>query len=74
MFFRFHVKCNVAQTYCTRIRRRRETSKNEAIVLWFGATVQQKENGVRVQSGGFLQTPPHSTLQCEKYDEFRVSR
>ena len=28
----------------------------EAIVLGFGAAVQQKENGVRAYSDGFLQT------------------
>ena len=32
--------------------------------MGFGATVQQKENGVRAHSGGFQQTPAHSTLQC----------
>ena len=45
--FRFHVKCNAAQTYCARITRKRETSEVEAIVRICGATVQQKENGVR---------------------------
>ena len=51
MFFRFHVKCNAAKIYCARLTRKRETSENEAIVLGFGATVQQK--GVRAHSGGF---------------------
>ena len=52
VFFRFHVKCNVAQTYCARIIRERETSENKAIVLGFGATVQQKESDVRAHMGG----------------------
>ena len=60
MFLRFHVKCSAA--YCARITRQRETSENETTVLEFGTTVQQKENGVRAHSGGFLQTPAHSTL------------
>ena len=63
MFFRFHVKWNAAWTYFARITRKRETSENEVIVLGFGATVQQKENGVRAHSGDFLQTLAHSILQ-----------
>ena len=31
-------------------KRNRDISENEAIVLGFGAKVQQKENGVRAQS------------------------
>ena len=57
MLFRFHLKCNVAYTYCARITQKRETSEKEAIVLGFGATVQQKEDGVGVHSCGFLQMP-----------------
>ena len=60
MFFRFHVKWNVAWTYCARTTGKRETNENEAIVLGFGATVQQKESGIGAHSGGFLQTPTHS--------------
>ena len=56
MFFRFHVECNAAQTSFFRITQKRETSQSEAIVLWFGATVEQRENGIRVHSGGFLKT------------------
>ena len=74
MFFRFHVKRNVAETYCARITRKRETNKNDAKVLGFGATVQQKENGIRAHSSGFLRTPPHSTLQCANIWPFRLSR
>ena len=48
--------------FCARITRKRETSKNKAIVFGFGATVQQKESSVRAHSGGFLQTLGHSTL------------
>ena len=62
MVFIFNVNCSVAYTYCARITQNRGTSKNEAIVLEFDATVQQKENWVRGHSGGFLQTPAHSTL------------
>ena len=54
VFFKFHVKCNAAWTSCTRITRKRETSENEATVLCFGATVQQKENGVRAHNSGLL--------------------
>ena len=43
---------------------KRETSENKAIGLEFAVTVQQKGNGVRAHSGGFLQTPAHGTLQC----------
>ena len=46
--------------------------ENETVVLGFGATMQQKENGVRVHSGRFLQTPAHSTLQCENIRLFRL--
>ena len=35
--------------------------------MGFGATLQQKENGVMARSGGFQQTPVHSTLQCAEY-------
>ena len=64
MSFRFHVKCNTAHTYCAGITRKRKANKNKAIILGFGDTVQQNENGVRGYSGGFLQTLSHSTLQC----------
>ena len=47
MYFRFRVKCKAAWNYCARITRKRETSEDEAIVLEFDITVQQKENGVR---------------------------
>ena len=42
-------------TYCIWITQKRETGKNEDIVLVFGATVQPK-NGVRAHIGSFLQT------------------
>ena len=43
--------------------------REEAIVLGFGATVQQK-NGVRVHSGGFLHARAHSTLHCANIRPF----
>ena len=43
---------------------KRETSKNKAIVLGFGATVQQKGNGLGVHGGGLLRTHMHRTLLC----------
>ena len=42
MFFRFHVKCNAAEIYCTQITRKRETNKIKAIVLGFGDTIKRK--------------------------------
>ena len=43
---------------------KKKTSENEAIVYGFGATVQQKGNGVRAHIDGFQKTPVRSTLQC----------
>ena len=67
----FQIPCEI-QRFLDLLRpdytRERETSENEVIVLGFGATVQQKRNGVRAHSGDFLQTTPHSTLQCARYD------
>ena len=51
MFFKFHVKYNAAWTYYRWITLKKETSDNEAIFWRFGATVQQKENGVTAHSG-----------------------
>ena len=51
-----------------RLDYKKERNKRErGHSLGVGATVQQKENGVRVHSGGFLQTSPHSTLQFHEY-------
>ena len=51
----------------------KERSKRERvlIVLGVGATLQRKENGVKAHSGGFLQTPAHSTLQYANIRPFR---
>ena len=46
------------------------TSEKEAIVLRFGATVRQNENGIRAYSGGFLHASMHSTLQCARLGRF----
>ena len=71
----FQIPCEMLltrlKTYCARITQKKETSENEDKVWEFGATVEQKGNGVRAQSGGFLQTPTHSTLQCANIRLFR---
>ena len=69
MFLRFHVILNAAWTDCARITRKGDTSENEAIVLRFGDTVRQKENGVRAHSSGFPQTPAH-IAHCRIYGCF----
>ena len=56
------------------VTRKRETIESQAIVLEFGATEQQKENDVRANSGGLLQKPVHSTLQCANIRQFRLPR
>ena len=71
MFFIFHMKCNAVWIHCAQITRERETNENEAIVLRFGATVQQKDNGVRSHSDGFQQSSAHGTLQCANIRPFR---
>ena len=60
----------------TRITRKREASDIEAIVLEFGASVQQKEleNGVSPHCNASLQTLSHSTLQCANAWPFRFPR
>ena len=45
VFFRFDVKYNSAKAYAC-VTSKRETSENEAIILEFSATKQQKEGRI----------------------------
>ena len=69
MLLRFYVKCKAAETCCARYTGKRKKVRTRT-VLGFGASVQQKDNGVRAHSGGFLPTPSHSTLQCANVRPF----
>ena len=48
----------------------KKTSENEAIVLEFGATVQQKENGIRALAVAFFRHPHIAHCNARIYGSF----
>ena len=68
----FQIRCDMQPGLLRTDYTKRETSENEVMVLGLGATVQHNRNGVRAHSGGFLQIPAQSTLQCANIWPFRL--